>query len=138
VFSRKLSILLLKSIYIYIIYIYVYTCIHILKTRMYAYVFSRKLLSILLLKSIYIYSYVHVYIPWKHLCIHTYRYIRVFKKVVNTLAEKQPKWLKIVIMVLTLGVDIIITIFCDFRQFSAKNWGFYQKPMLWWNFCMHR
>jgi hypothetical protein len=29
------------------------------------------------------------------------------------------------------GVDVIITIFCDFRQFSAeKNWRFSQKPML--------
>jgi hypothetical protein len=28
------------------------------------------------------------------------------------------------------GVDVMITIFCDFRQFSAKNWRFFQKPML--------
>jgi hypothetical protein len=28
------------------------------------------------------------------------------------------------------GVDIMITIFCDFRQFSAKNRRFSQKPML--------
>jgi hypothetical protein len=25
----------------------------------------------------------------------------------------------------------MITIFCDFRQFSAKKWRFSQKPMLW-------
>jgi hypothetical protein len=23
------------------------------------------------------------------------------------------------------GVDVMITIFCDFSQFSAKNWRFY-------------
>jgi hypothetical protein len=29
------------------------------------------------------------------------------------------------------GVDVMITIFCDFRQFSEKkNWRFSQKPML--------
>jgi hypothetical protein len=28
------------------------------------------------------------------------------------------------------GVDVMITIFGDFRQFSAKNWRFSQKPML--------
>jgi hypothetical protein len=28
------------------------------------------------------------------------------------------------------GVDVMITIFCDFRTFSAKNWRFSQKPML--------
>jgi hypothetical protein len=28
------------------------------------------------------------------------------------------------------GVDVMITIFCDFCQFSAKNWRFHQKPML--------
>jgi hypothetical protein len=28
------------------------------------------------------------------------------------------------------GVDVMITIFCDFRPFSAKNWRFSQKPML--------
>jgi hypothetical protein len=25
------------------------------------------------------------------------------------------------------GVDVIITIFCDFRQFSAKKWAFFSK-----------
>jgi hypothetical protein len=37
-----------------------------------------------------------------------------------------------------LGTDVMITIFCDFWQFSAifdnfrrKNWRFSQKPMLW-------
>jgi hypothetical protein len=30
------------------------------------------------------------------------------------------------------GVDVMITIFCDFCQFSAKKFGvFFQKPMLW-------
>jgi hypothetical protein len=28
------------------------------------------------------------------------------------------------------GVDVIITIFCYFCQFSAKKWRFSQKPML--------
>jgi hypothetical protein len=28
------------------------------------------------------------------------------------------------------GVDVMITIFCDFRRFSAKKWRFSQKPML--------
>jgi hypothetical protein len=28
------------------------------------------------------------------------------------------------------GVDVMITIFCDFRPFSAKKWRFSQKPML--------
>jgi hypothetical protein len=28
------------------------------------------------------------------------------------------------------GVDVMITIFCDFCQFSAKKWSFSQKPML--------
>jgi hypothetical protein len=28
------------------------------------------------------------------------------------------------------GVDVMITIFCDFWQFSAKNGRFSQKPML--------
>jgi hypothetical protein len=28
------------------------------------------------------------------------------------------------------GVDVMITIFCDFRQFSAKNWRFSQNVML--------
>jgi hypothetical protein len=28
------------------------------------------------------------------------------------------------------GVDVMITIFCDFQQFSAKNWRFSQKPTL--------
>jgi hypothetical protein len=28
------------------------------------------------------------------------------------------------------GVDVKITIFCDFRQFSAKKMAFSQKPML--------
>jgi hypothetical protein len=26
------------------------------------------------------------------------------------------------------GVDVMITIFCDFSQFSAKKLAFYQKP----------
>jgi hypothetical protein len=29
-----------------------------------------------------------------------------------------------------LGVDVMITIFCDFPQFSAKKLAFFQKPML--------
>jgi hypothetical protein len=28
------------------------------------------------------------------------------------------------------GVDVMITIFCNFRQFLTKNWRFSQKPML--------
>jgi hypothetical protein len=28
------------------------------------------------------------------------------------------------------GVDVMITFFCDFREFSPKNWRFSQKPML--------
>jgi hypothetical protein len=28
------------------------------------------------------------------------------------------------------------TIFCDFCQFSAKNWSFSQKPMLWSKLCL--
>jgi hypothetical protein len=32
------------------------------------------------------------------------------------------------------GVDVMITIFCDFLQFSVKNWRFSQKPMLWSKF----
>jgi hypothetical protein len=28
------------------------------------------------------------------------------------------------------GVDVMITNFCDFCQFSAKNWRFSQKPIL--------
>jgi hypothetical protein len=28
-----------------------------------------------------------------------------------------------------LGVDVIITIFCDFCQFSAKKWRFSHKSM---------
>jgi hypothetical protein len=28
------------------------------------------------------------------------------------------------------GVDVMIAIFCDFRQFSAKKLAFFQKPML--------
>jgi hypothetical protein len=31
---------------------------------------------------------------------------------------------------LQAGADVMITIFFDFRQFSAKNWRFSQKPML--------
>jgi hypothetical protein len=30
----------------------------------------------------------------------------------------------------------MITIFCEFRQFSAKKWRFSQKPMLWSQFCI--
>jgi hypothetical protein len=33
------------------------------------------------------------------------------------------------------GVDVMITIFYDFCQFSAKKLAFSQKPMLWSNFC---
>jgi hypothetical protein len=36
------------------------------------------------------------------------------------------------------GVDVMITIFCDFRQFSAKYWRFSQKPMLWHNLALFR
>jgi hypothetical protein len=32
------------------------------------------------------------------------------------------------------GVDVMITIFCDFWQFLAEKWSFSQKPMLWSNF----
>jgi hypothetical protein len=28
------------------------------------------------------------------------------------------------------GVDVMVTIFCDFCQFSTKNWRFSQKPLL--------
>jgi hypothetical protein len=34
------------------------------------------------------------------------------------------------------GVNVMITIFCDFRQFSAKKWSFSQKPLLWSKFCI--
>jgi hypothetical protein len=34
------------------------------------------------------------------------------------------------------GVDVMITIFGDFSQFSAKKWRFFQKPMLWLKFCI--
>jgi hypothetical protein len=37
---------------------------------------------------------------------------------------------KICISVLKPGVDVMNTIFCEFGQFSAKNWRFSQKPML--------
>jgi hypothetical protein len=30
--------------------------------------------------------------------------------------------------------NVMITIFCDFCQFSAKHWRFSQKPMLWSHF----
>jgi hypothetical protein len=33
-------------------------------------------------------------------------------------------------VVLNPGVDVMITIFGDFWQFSAKKWRFSQKPML--------
>jgi hypothetical protein len=33
-------------------------------------------------------------------------------------------------------VDVMITIFCDFQLFWAKNWRFSQKPMLWSKFCI--
>jgi hypothetical protein len=36
----------------------------------------------------------------------------------------------------TPGVNVRITIFCDFRQFLAKNWRFSQKPILWSKFCI--
>jgi hypothetical protein len=28
------------------------------------------------------------------------------------------------------GVNVMVTIICDFRHFSAKKWRFSQKPML--------
>jgi hypothetical protein len=34
------------------------------------------------------------------------------------------------------GVDVMITIFGDYWQFSAKNWRFSQKLMLWSKFCI--
>jgi hypothetical protein len=34
------------------------------------------------------------------------------------------------------GVDVMITIFCDFWQFSAKYWHSSQKAMLRSNFCI--
>jgi hypothetical protein len=33
-------------------------------------------------------------------------------------------------VVLGSGVNVMITIFCEFGQFSAKNWRFSQTPML--------
>jgi hypothetical protein len=33
------------------------------------------------------------------------------------------------------GVDVMITIFCDFHPFSAKKWRFSSKPMVWSKFC---
>jgi hypothetical protein len=36
----------------------------------------------------------------------------------------------------TDGVDVMITIFCDFWQFLAKNWPFSPKPMLCSKFCI--
>jgi hypothetical protein len=33
------------------------------------------------------------------------------------------------------GVDIMITIFCDFCQYLAKKLAISQKTMLWLNFC---
>jgi hypothetical protein len=33
-------------------------------------------------------------------------------------------------VILRTGVDVMITIFCDFCQFSAKKWRFSQTPML--------
>jgi hypothetical protein len=44
------------------------------------------------------------------------------------------KWKKYVSLKATHlcpGVDVMITIFCDFCQFSVKKWRFSQKPMLW-------
>jgi hypothetical protein len=38
-------------------------------------------------------------------------------------------------LVLHPGVDVMITIFYDFRLFSAKKWSFSWKPMLWCKFC---
>jgi hypothetical protein len=35
------------------------------------------------------------------------------------------------------GTDVMITIFCDFCLFSAKNWRFSQKPMLWYFFLQN-
>jgi hypothetical protein len=34
------------------------------------------------------------------------------------------------VVVLAPGVNVMITFFYDFCQFSAKNWRFTQKPML--------
>jgi hypothetical protein len=33
------------------------------------------------------------------------------------------------------GVDVMITNFCDFCQFSSKKWRFSENPMLLSNFC---
>jgi hypothetical protein len=41
----------------------------------------------------------------------------------DALVKKSPK------NVAQPGVDVMITIFCDFWQFSAKNWRFSHKPM---------
>jgi hypothetical protein len=35
---------------------------------------------------------------------------------------------------LVTGGDVMITIFCEFGQFSAKKFAFFSKPMLWSNF----
>jgi hypothetical protein len=40
--------------------------------------------------------------------------------------QKSPKT---VIIALAPGVDVMITNLCDFCQFLAKNWHFYQNPM---------
>jgi hypothetical protein len=33
------------------------------------------------------------------------------------------------------GVNVMITNFCEFRQFLPKNWRFSWQPSLWSNFC---
>jgi hypothetical protein len=34
------------------------------------------------------------------------------------------------------GVDVVITIFCDFRQFSVTKWRFSQKTNVMIKFCI--
>jgi hypothetical protein len=36
----------------------------------------------------------------------------------------------------TVRIDVMIIIFCDFWQFSAKKLAFFSKPMSWSKFCI--
>jgi hypothetical protein len=49
------------------------------------------------------------------------------------IAENYRKSQKIVII--TSGVDVMITIFCDFPQFSAKKMAFFLNSNVMINFC---
>jgi hypothetical protein len=70
--------------------------------------------------------------------IHCKYNVRIFK--LRSIAEQMPALVKsmsdwkLLFLVFGMakmpGVDVMITIFCEFRQFSAKKWRFSQKPML--------